>query len=160
MKRICSFPLLASVVLFAANAAGQDAPASIKASQSERDVFETTVKYVEQFYPLWFTYYQTLFGKPNLPVGPDKVSPIYHYVVAINVDTLYVSSYLNLSGEPVILTIPNSPANLSYSVLMLDPYGDKISQSVITPPAPGTFALYGPGFKGTLPTDVTPVPLP
>ena len=160
MKRIYCFPLMASVVLLAANAAGQDAPASIKASQSERDVYETTVKYVEQFYPLWFTFYQALPGTPNLPVGPDKISPIYHYVVAINVDTLYVSSYLNLSGEPVILTIPESPADLSYSVLMLDPYGDKISQSAITPPAPGKFALYGPGFKGTLPADVTPVPLP
>jgi hypothetical protein len=93
------------------------------------------------------------------PSGPDKTSPIYQYVVAINDDTLYVSSFLDLSGEPVILTIPES-SDLSYSVLMLDPYGDKIMQSVITPPAPGTFGLYGPGFKGTLPTGITPVPLP
>jgi len=160
MKRRCYLPLLASVVLWAANAAGQDSLANTKAAQAGGGVFETTVKYVEQFYPLWFTYYQTLFAKPNRPVGPNKISPIYHYVVAINDDTLYVSSYLDLSGEPVILTIPNSPPDLSYSVLTLDPYGDKISQSVITPPAPGTFALYGPGFKGTLPADVTPVPLP
>jgi hypothetical protein len=147
-------------VLLAENAVGQDATPTSTAAQPKGEVFETTVKYVEHFYPLWFTYYQTLVAHSNLPVGPDKISPIYHYVVAINDDTLYVSSYLDLSGEPVILTIPNSPADLSYSVLMLDPYGDKISQSVITPPAPGTFALYGPGFKGTLPTDVTPVPLP
>lgn len=147
-------------MFMAANAAaGQDAPGTTKPAQSRVDVFETTVKYVEQFYPLWFTYYQTRFATPNVLVGPDKISPIYQYVVAINDDTLYVSSFLDLSGEPVILTIPES-SDLSYSVLMLDPYGDKIMQSVITPPAPGTFALYGPGFKGTLPAQVTPVPLP
>jgi hypothetical protein len=115
------------------------------------------VKYVEQFYPLWFTYWQTRFAQPNSVVGPDNISPIYHYVVAINDDTLYVSSFLDLSVEPVVLSIPDTSAN--YSVLTLDPYGD-IFQSVIKPPAPGKFVLYGPGFNGTLPTELTHVPLP
>ncbi len=159
MKRLSYFGLLAGAVLLAANVGGQETPSSTKAAQLRGDVFETTVKYVEHFYPLWFTYWQTRFAKPNRLVGPDHISPIYRYVVAINDDTVYVSSFLDLSGEPVILTIPES-SNLSYSVLMLDPYGDKIVQSIITPPAPGTFALYGPGFNGMVPPELTPVPLP
>ncbi|MBV8708138.1 MAG: DUF1254 domain-containing protein [Acidobacteriaceae bacterium] len=143
----------------AANAWAQNqAPSDDSTAKSSGgDVFETTVEYVKYFYPLWFTYYQTLFGTPNLLVGPDKISPIYHYVVAINDDTLYVSSYLDLSVEPLVLTIPDTTAR--YSVLILDHYGD-IVPSVIKAPATGTFVLYGPGFNGTLPAAPTPVPLP
>jgi hypothetical protein len=82
-------------------------------------------------------------------------------VVAINVDTLYVSSYLDLTAGPVILTIPATPPfpPKSYSILMLDPYGDLLPASI--PQASGSYALIGPGgFTGTLPTDVTPITLP
>jgi hypothetical protein len=112
-----------------------------------------------QFYPLWFTYYQSLFASPNRLAGPNRISPIYHYVVAINVDTLYASSYLDLTAQPVILKIP--PTTVRYSILMLDPYGDIFAGM---PPIPsqtaGTFALTGPGFTGTLPTEVTPIAMP
>jgi hypothetical protein len=126
---------------------------------------DTTVAYVVQFYPLWFTYYQTrLAGRgANRLVGPDRISPIYHYVVAINVDTLYVSTFLNLTDEPVVVTIPPTPAfpAISYSILMLDPYGSLLPASASIPKTPGSYALIGPeGFTGTLPTDVTPITLP
>jgi hypothetical protein len=86
-------------------------------------------------------------------------------VVAINVDTLYASSYLNLTAEPVIVTIPgNTPPFpfTSYSLLMLDPYGDLLPANPPIPPmTPGRYALIGPGgFTGTLPQGVTPVTLP
>ena len=123
---------------------------------SQLSPFNTTVAYVAQFYPLWFTYYQTRLAAANHLVGPDRVSPIYHYVVAINVDTAYVSSYLDLTAGPVILTIPATPTfpATSYSILSLDPYGDVLPVSI--PKAPGSYALIGPGgFTGTLPADVT-----
>ena len=105
-----------------------------------------------------FTYYQTSFGTPNRLVGPNKISPIYHYVVAINNDTVYASSFLDLSMEPVILTIPPTPVN--YSVLTLDRYCD-IFHSELPANTSGTYALYGPGFDpNNLPITVTPVPLP
>ena len=150
MKRL--FPcLLLTVSLIAL-------PASAKAARSGQDAFETTVKYVEQFYPLWFTYYQTLPATPNRMVGPNRISPLYHYVVAINNDTVYASSFLDLSMEPMILKIPATPAN--YSVLTLDRYCD-IFHSVLPANTPGTYALYGPGFDpNNLPITVTPVPLP
>jgi hypothetical protein len=91
-------------------------------------------------------------------VGPNKISPIYHYVVAINNDTVYASSFLDLSMEPVIVTIPWTPVN--YSVLLLDRYCD-IFHSALPANKAGTYALYGPGFDPSkLPDTVTPVPLP
>src|ERR1700722_12994537 len=62
---------------------------------SQLSPFDTAVAYVVQFYPLWFTYYQSLVPTPNRLAGPNRISPIYHYVVAINVDTLYASSLLD-----------------------------------------------------------------
>ena len=129
--------------------------------------FNTTVAYVVQFYPLWFTYYQSqlaFFNRNNL-VGPNRISPIYHYVVAINVDTLYASTYLDLSAQPVVLTIPEStstPPFESYSILMLDPYGDLVDAEPSIPPmTPGNYALIGPkGVTGTLPEGVNPITLP
>jgi hypothetical protein len=123
-----------------------------------QDAFTTTRDYVTQFYPLWFTYYQTSFGTSNQLSGPSQISPIYHYVVAINDDTIYVTSVLDLSMGPVILTIPSTPAN--YSVLVLDRYND-IFHSALPANTPGTYALYGPGFDpDRLPSTVTPVPMP
>jgi hypothetical protein len=93
-------------------------------------------------------------------VGPNRVSPIYHYVVAINVDTAYVSSFLDLTAEPVIVTIPATPPfpPQSYSILMLDPYGDVLPS---IPKAPGSYALIGPGgFTGMLPKSVASIMLP
>jgi hypothetical protein len=130
-------------------------PPAVKA----QGAFTTTKDYVAQFYPLWFTYYQTSLGTPNLMVGPDKISPIYQYVVAINNDTVYASSFLDLSMEPVIVTIPSTPAN--YSVLLLDRYCDIFHSDALPANTPGTYALYGPGFDpDNLPVTVTKVPLP
>lgn len=131
--------------------------AKAQAAKAQGDPFTTTRDYVSQFYPLWFTYYQTSLGTANRLVGPNKISPIYHYVVAINDDTLYASSFLDLSLEPVIVTVPPTPAN--YSVLTLDRYCDIFSG--IPNNVPGTYALYGPDFDpNKLPTTVTPVALP
>lgn len=149
----------------AARSVDPDAIAGNPEIVPQLSAFDTTVAYVVQFYPLWFTYYQSQLANrsPNRLVGPDRISPVYHYVVAINVDTLYVSSYLDLSAEPVILTIPSTPPfpSMSYSILMLDPYGDVLPASASIPKTPGSYALIGPGgFTGTLPAEVTPIAIP
>ena len=138
-----------------------DAIAGNAQAVSQLSPFDTTVAYVAQFYPLWFTYYQTqLAGHgANHLIGPNRISPVYHYVVAINVDTLYVSTFLDLTAGPVIVTIPATPPFQSYSILMLDPYGDLLPASI--PQAPGSYALIGPGgSSGTLANGVTPIMLP
>jgi hypothetical protein len=79
-------------------------------------------------------------------------------VVAINVDTIYASAYLDLTAQPVILTIP--PTTNTYSVLALDPYGN-VFDSGIPPQPPGTYALIGPaGFNGPLPAGTTSITNP
>ena len=93
-----------------------------KQAISQRDAFTTTAAYVVQFYPLWFTYYQSKIASTNRIAGPDRISPIYHIVVAINDDTLYGSSFLDLMAQPMILKVPATTA--AYSVLTLDPFGD------------------------------------
>ena len=166
LRRLCLVSVLAAGLAMVAGgspgvaqSADPDAIAGNSEIVSQLSAFNTTVAYVVQFYPLWFTYYQTLLAHPDRLVGPIRVSPIYHYVVAVNVDTLYVSTYLDLTAEPVVLTIPATTPPLtssSYSILMLDPYGDVLSESI--PNNPGSYALIGPGgFTGTLPEGVTPI---
>jgi hypothetical protein len=124
---------------------------------SRMGAFATTVAYVSQFYPLWFTYNQSRFATHNRLVGPDRVTPLYHIVVAINVDTLYASTFVTLAAEPVVLTIPETP--VTYSILTLDPYCD-IFNSGIPAQTPGTYAFTGPGYQGTVPEGITQVPMP
>lgn len=120
--------------------------------------YTTTVAYMKQFYPLWFSNYQAQLLPPNHLVGPNRVSPIYHVVVAINVDTLYASAVLDLSQGPVILTIP--PTTATYSILNLDPYGN-IFDPGIAAGTPGRYALIGPGgLPGNPPAGATPIAMP
>lgn len=120
-------------------------------------VFETTTAYVVQFYPLWFTYYQSFIVPPNRMVGPDRISPIYHIVVAINDDTLYASSLLNLKEDPVILTIPETAA--TYSILTLDAYGNIFDTGLVAG-TPGIYALIGPENTKNIPKKFTPIGMP
>ena len=146
-------------------------PASkISASNAPSDAYTTTVTYVETFYPLWFTYRQASHGN-NSFIGPERVSPLYHVVVAINDDTVYCSSYLDLTNEPVIMTIPSTVSpdtcsddtSVTYSILTLDAYCDVIDTDIphgAPPIAGGTYAFTGPGWTGTLPPGVIQVPMP
>ena len=76
---------------------------------SPTGAFATTAAYVVQFYPLWFTYNQTdvsdRLGTSNDIVAPDRLTPLSHFIVANNYDTLYAGVYLDLRTEPVIVTL-------------------------------------------------------
>jgi hypothetical protein len=147
-------------------------PASkISASHPSSDAYTTTVTYVETFYPLWFTFHQTSLGTYNQLVGPERVSPLYQVVVAVNDDTVYCSSYLDLTEEPVIVTIPSTVSpdpcadetSVTYSILTLDSYCNVFPSGIpdgAPPIAGGTYALTGPGWAGTLPPGVIQTPMP
>jgi hypothetical protein len=130
---------------------------SAERAKSQSAAYVTTLAYVTQFYPLWFTYYQFQIATHNRLVGPTKISPLYQIVVAINDDTLYASTFLELATQPIVLTIPATTA--TYSILTLDPYGDVFDVGLPAQTA-GTFALTGPGFVGTLPAELTPIAMP
>jgi hypothetical protein len=126
-------------------------------AKAESAAFRTTVAYLVQFYPLWFTHFQSLFASHNRLVGPDRISPLYQVVVAINDDTLYASTFLLLEAEPVILTIPATTT--TYSILNLDLYGNILDLGIPSA-TPGTYGLIGPDFRGQLPRGITRVRMP
>jgi hypothetical protein len=128
---------------------------------------ETTNDYVIRFWPRLLSFYQqTILWKehhPNTLVAPDEpMGPDYRAVVAINDDTLYASTFVHTKPEqPVLLTIPTAPDGLTYSLLVLDVFGNRIDvQNYIPDRTAGKYALIGPEFHGTLPPDAVKVPLP
>ena len=132
------------------------------ASSPTTKIYNTTVKYVERFYPLWFTYGQSA-GTEDAWRGPDQVTPLYHIVVLINVDTIYSSQFANLS-QPVIITIPNpakyaNGTNFHFSLLALDPYGGIFDTGIPTTTG-GTYGLTSSTYGGTLPCGITKVSVP
>lgn len=131
-------------------------------ADSQGSAFNTALQYVAVFYPRWFTYEQSSVNPNNHLFGPDHMSPVFAEVVAPNDDTLYVSGFMDLTEQPVILTIP--PTTDTYSLLTLDAYGDIFQTNIQSPipneGTPGTYGLTGPGWSGTLPPNVTPIPVP
>ena len=128
-----------------------------EASHDSADPFDTAFNYVVTFYPRWFTYFQAV--STNKLIGPDRISPLYHAVVAINVDTIYASAYFSLTNEPVIVTVPST--DTIYSVLMLDEYGNLVQEGITAAPPGGSgavYALIGPsGSSSTLPDGAIPI---
>jgi hypothetical protein len=136
-------------------------PASRQGTEPARrhrsaSAYRTAFDYVVTFYPRWLTFYQSRLAPHNQLIGPDRISPIYQAVVAINVDTLYASTVVDASDQPVIVTVPRTRG--TYSILQLDGYGQVFPG--IPNGQPGTFALTGPGWTGTLPPGVVRVRVP
>ena len=82
-------------------------------------------------------------------------------VVTPNVDTLYASAWLNLTKEPIVLSVPDTSGRY-YMMPMLSAWTDVFS-------SPGTrttgsnasnFAIVGPGWNGTLPRGLTKIQAP
>jgi hypothetical protein len=141
-----------SQTLAASQEAAASKPVLGNAVSNAASPFNTAFNYVVTFYPRWFTFLQA--ASSNRLIGPNHISPLYHAVVAINVDTLYASAYFSLEKGPVFVTIPST--NDIYSVLMLDEYGNVLPGITAAQPGqPGaTYALTGPGWGKSLPPDV------
>ena len=74
-------------------------------------------------------------------------------VVRANVDTLYSSAFLDLSKEPVVLSVPDMHGRY-YLLPMIDMWTDIFASpgKRTTGTKAGTFVVTGPGWTGTLPT--------
>jgi hypothetical protein len=78
-----------------------------------------------------------------------------HLVTAPNADTLYTTAFIDVGKEPWVLSLPN--ANDRYYLFpMLDGWTDvfQVPGKRTTGTGPQTYAITGPGWKGTLPSGV------
>jgi hypothetical protein len=159
MRRCCLLGALAAgLALMAGGWPGsRGSLASAQSLPPGGSPFEPTLNYLLVFYPLWFTYYQSTHAPANRLVGPDRMAPLFHEVVAPNDDTLSVNSFTDLSGQPLILTIPET--NVTWSLLTTDYYG-RVFDTRIPEGVAGTYALTRLGWTGRLPAGATRIPVP
>jgi hypothetical protein len=82
-------------------------------------------------------------------------------VVRANVDTLYSSAWLDLSKEPIVLSVPDTKGRY-YLMPMMDAWTNIFASpgKRTTGTKPGHFAITGPGWSGTLPGGVTELKSP
>lgn len=79
-------------------------------------------------------------------------------VVRPNFDTLYSMLWVDMTQEPVILSVPDSGGRY-YLLPILDMWTDVVAVpgKRTSGTGAGHFALTGPGWTGQLPADVTPI---
>jgi hypothetical protein len=85
----------------------------------------------------------------------------FRQVVRPNADTLYSSSWLDLSKEPVLLHVPDTHSRF-YLMQFLDAWTETFSVpgKRTTGTGEGWFAIAGPGWNGTLPARVQRIDAP
>jgi len=85
----------------------------------------------------------------NMPQFPDAS---FKDVVRANVDTLYSSAWLDLSKEPIVLSVPDTNGRF-YLMPMIDAWTNIFASpgKRTTGTKAGHFAITGPGWTGTLP---------
>ncbi|WP_413290554.1 DUF1254 domain-containing protein [Bdellovibrio sp. HCB337] len=82
-------------------------------------------------------------------------------VVSSNVDTLYSSGWLDLSREPVVLSLP-AAGNRYYMMTVLDAWTNVISSpgTRTTGSAQGDFVIVGPNWQGQTPANLRKIQSP
>jgi hypothetical protein len=84
-----------------------------------------------------------------------------HTVVRMNIDTLYSWAWLDLSKEPIVLSLPDTHGRY-YMMPMLDAWTNVFASpgTRTTGNQAGNFTVTGPGWRGTLPPGVTEIKSP
>jgi hypothetical protein len=139
---------------------------------SDHENYDVAYEYTVRYFPRFYTWTQFQINSENSLregagekianrlTGPLGMGPEYKVVVAINDDTIYAEAFLDVSEEPVVLTIPEYQNR--YSILQLDVYGNIFSTSLSANPPKegGVYAFVAPGYTGTIPQNITAVELP
>ena len=85
----------------------------------------------------------------------------FRQVIRPNADTLYSSSWLDLSQEPMLLHVPDTKGRY-YLMQFMDAWTETIASpgKRTTGTGEGWFAIVGPGWKGRLPEEVRRIDCP
>ena len=94
----------------------------------------------------------------NAPASPDAS---FTTVVSPNADALYSTAWLNLSKEPIVLSVPNTNGRYC-GWPMYDAWTNVFASpgTRTTGTSAGDFAIVGPGWNGTLPAGLTKIASP
>ncbi|NEP09241.1 MAG: DUF1254 domain-containing protein [Symploca sp. SIO1A3] len=86
---------------------------------------------------------------------PDEVC---NAVIRPNVDTLYSTAWIDVSDEPVVFHVPEMPDRY-YLMPILDMWTDVVASpgNRTTGTAEADFAMVGPNWDGTLPSNLEPI---
>ena len=142
----------------------QISPDDAKAIAQDAWIFGMPLVYIE-------LQIDTMCYVSKVEKGHAPINQFVHYrefpdasnktVVGFNVDTLYSLAQLDLSQDPFVLSIPEM-GDRFWIMQLIDAWNN-------VPHAPGSrsvgskggnFAIVGPDWKGTLPTDVTELRMP
>lgn len=93
--------------------------------------------------------------RQSFPDSSDKA------IVRLNLDTLYSTALLNLSNEPVILSVPDTGGRF-YMMPVLSGWTNVVASpgKRTTGTGAGEFAITGPSWNGTLPANMTEIKSP
>jgi hypothetical protein len=154
-------------------AAQTPAPDSSATSPQEKEAMEPGVQAVIYGLPLVvmdLTMKRSTNVKRPLgiaaPVNQFAHAPIFppatfKNVVRANVDTLYSSAFLDLSSEPLVLSVPDTGGRY-YLLPMLDAWTNVFATpgARTTGTKAGSFAITGPNWTGNLPAGVQEIKSP
>lgn len=171
--------VLASSSLLALAAVGRSFPDIAQAAGDQTAITEQEARALAvdaylYFYPLvtmdltrrQFTNIEAGKELGKGPMNTFNSVPIYppadfRGVVRPNFDTLYSSAWLDLTGEPAIVSVPDTNGRY-YLLPMLDMWTDVFASPGwrTTGTQAGHFAVTPPNWRGTLPTGVTRIDAP
>ena len=106
-------------------------------------------------------------GNPQAAVNQfglvrDLRGPEFKQIATPNNDTIYAQSFVDVSREPIVLSVPAVAAPRYYTFQLWDPNGDTFGYigSRTTGREAGHFAFVGPDWQGDLPEGVTRIDTP
>ncbi|MEW6187162.1 MAG: DUF1254 domain-containing protein [Thermodesulfobacteriota bacterium] len=138
-------------------------PMEAGAGPSAEEIYGIGIKAYIYGYPLVLVEMTRQTALQRTPVNrfghaPAFPPPTARTVIRPNSDTLYSSAWIDLSQEPIILSLPDTKERY-YLVQIMDAWTETIAVpgKRTTGTAAGHFILIGPQWKGTLPSGLNKI---
>jgi hypothetical protein len=163
-----------TAIIQTAQAQTPAAPAAAQPAMTEKEAHSIGVDAYLYFYPLItmdLTRKQSTNIEPGKEVGKGPMNAFtnvrayppgeYKGVVRVNFDTLYSIAWLDMTKEPMAVSVPDTNGRY-YLLPMLDMWTDVFASPGwrTTGTQPGNFLITPPGWSGTVPTGMTRISAP